>query len=286
MIIYLKHHQIDKNRWDEVIRTSSNGLVYALSWYLDTVSPGWEALIEDDYEYLMPLPVKKKIGVPYLVQPLFTQQLGIFSAHPVSPGKVRDFLNRIPAKFIRCHINLNDANPITPLKSLNQGVNYILPLNSCYQELWRGFDENTRRNIKKAGTAKITIARGSCEIFIENFCQNLRNPLPDSVFAILRNIMDNKIGEIYLVVNEREECIAGAFFINTLGRLIYLVSFSTHEGKEKSAMFFLMEYVLRKFSGSNRVLDFEGSSIPGVARFFKGLGATKILFPELRKGII
>jgi len=52
MIVYYKHNQIDFERWDKVITNSQNGLVYALSWYLNIVTPGWEALIEDDYEYI------------------------------------------------------------------------------------------------------------------------------------------------------------------------------------------------------------------------------------------
>jgi len=46
MIIYHKHHEIDRDRWDECIRKSFNGIIYAYSWYLDIVSPQWEALIE------------------------------------------------------------------------------------------------------------------------------------------------------------------------------------------------------------------------------------------------
>ena len=55
MICYLTHNQIDKQRWDECIAQSPDGLIYCWSWYLDVVHPGWEALVEDDYENVMPL---------------------------------------------------------------------------------------------------------------------------------------------------------------------------------------------------------------------------------------
>jgi hypothetical protein len=290
MVKYLKHSKIDYERWDNVIQTSPNGLVYALSWYLDMVSPGWEALVDGDYDYIMPLPVKRKFGVPYLIQPVLTQQLGIFSQHPVTAEKVKEFLKTIPAKFIRCYLNLNSGNFLDCSKSVTQGVNYILPLNASYPELYARFDENTRRNIRKAGSNKISIASCPPDVFITNFRQNIMKKEPKTVFPILKNILqfltDNHMGEIFSANNEKGECIAGACFIHTMGRIIYLVSFSSGEGKEKSAMFLLIEHILQEYSGSNWLLDFEGSSIAGVARFFKGFGATRSTFPEMRKGII
>jgi hypothetical protein len=62
------------------IARSFNGIVYAYSWYLDIVSPGWDALVKDDYKSVMPLTWRKKYGIKYLYQPFFTQQLGVFSS--------------------------------------------------------------------------------------------------------------------------------------------------------------------------------------------------------------
>ncbi len=42
---YLKHHEIDKQRWDACIQEARNAQIYALSWYLDVVTPGWEAIV-------------------------------------------------------------------------------------------------------------------------------------------------------------------------------------------------------------------------------------------------
>jgi hypothetical protein len=82
-IKHLAHIEIDRQKWDACILNACNSLVYAESWYLDIVSPNWEALILGDYEYVMPLPVKKKFGVSFLVQPPLTQQFGIFSSNKI-----------------------------------------------------------------------------------------------------------------------------------------------------------------------------------------------------------
>ncbi|OIP03307.1 MAG: hypothetical protein AUJ97_04685 [Bacteroidetes bacterium CG2_30_32_10] len=60
-IRYLKHKEIDKDKWDNCIEKAFNGIIYAYSWYLDIVSENWDALIEDDYKTVFPLTQKKKI---------------------------------------------------------------------------------------------------------------------------------------------------------------------------------------------------------------------------------
>ena len=49
-------------------------------WYLDIVHENWDALMEDDYERVMPMPViTKNWRISYIFQPFFVQQLGVFS---------------------------------------------------------------------------------------------------------------------------------------------------------------------------------------------------------------
>ena len=72
--------------------------------------PGWEALISENYEYIMPLPVKSKYKIPYLVQPILTQQLGIFSKNKINENIIEEFIKEIP--YFSYEINLNEHNPL------------------------------------------------------------------------------------------------------------------------------------------------------------------------------
>ena len=53
MISCLENKAIDKPKWDALIAECGN--IYAYSWYLDIVHPGWDALVDDDYQAVMPL---------------------------------------------------------------------------------------------------------------------------------------------------------------------------------------------------------------------------------------
>ena len=60
-IRHLRHNEINYSLWDKCITNAKNSLVYASTWYLDVVSPDWEALVAGNYEYIMPLPDRKSV---------------------------------------------------------------------------------------------------------------------------------------------------------------------------------------------------------------------------------
>ena len=106
-IEFLKRDDIDTTKWDNCIARSVNGIVYAYSWYLDIVAENWGALIADDYQAVFPLTYNKKYGISYIYQPLFTQQLGLFSVGSISHTLVSEFLQAIPSEFKFIAISLN-----------------------------------------------------------------------------------------------------------------------------------------------------------------------------------
>ena len=144
-IKHLKHAEIDVEKWDNCISQASNSLVYAESWYLNVVSPNWEALVGGDYEYVMPLPKKRKFGVPFLVQPPLAQQLGLFSKKDINEEILQKFIRKIP--YLNYHLNLNEQNEC---KNASAQPNYVLDLNRDFEDLRADFSKNTKRNVEKA----------------------------------------------------------------------------------------------------------------------------------------
>ena len=142
-IIHLRNKAIDYNRWDKCIGQAQNQLPYAFTWFLDVVSPSWEALVTEDYEYLMPLPVKSRYKIPYLVQPVLTQQLGIFSNLEITEDIVEKFIKEIP--YFSYELNLNGANIYS--KAIIY-PNLLLNLDALYVDIYKKFSKNTKRKIK------------------------------------------------------------------------------------------------------------------------------------------
>jgi len=280
-IRFVTNKDIDRTKWDQCIAHSSFGITYAYSWYLDHICQKWDALIGGDYQYVMPLVNNSKFGISYIYQPFFTQQLGIFSQVPVEPAIVDQFLNAIPKQFRLTDMNLNLGNTIPPGNfSTKANTTYHLNLQSEISEIRAAYNSNTRRNIQKAIQSKVSISQLSdVPLFMEFTRKNLKEKSPEiksrhysALQEVANYALTNGLGEIYVARNSENTMLASVFFVRTNHTSIYLAASSNQEGIEKSAMFLLIDTFIQRNAESQMILDFEGSNIPGVARFYAGFG--------------
>jgi hypothetical protein len=296
MIKYLEHSQINKSKWDECIHNSSNKNIYANSWYLDIVSKDWEALVEDDYETVMPLTWNKKYGINYLYQPFFTQQLGIFSTkNNLSESKVNELLLAIPSKYRFMEINLNIDNSLSDKSfEMKQGITHLLKLNKTYEVIKNGYSDNLKRNINKANKSEIKIVKDIniddlINLFRTNKGKEIDN-LKDKDYelfkklcnAIEQNATLNNIG----VVNKDGTLIAAAIFPEYLNQSVFLFSGLADEGKEIGAMPFLIDSFIKENVEKKLTLDFEGSLNTNLARFYKSFGSDERIYPQIKRNLL
>ena len=61
---YIKRKELNVSKYDACIENSVQEKIFGFSWYLDIVADQWDVLVLDDYKAVMPIPWRKKIGVP------------------------------------------------------------------------------------------------------------------------------------------------------------------------------------------------------------------------------
>ncbi len=290
MIRYTIHSDIDQKKWDQCIEQSLNPVPYSMSWWLNTVNPGWEALIEDDYEAVMPLTHKRKLGIHYLYQPFFSQQLGVFSSRVISATKTVAFLNAIPQKFRYIDIQLNRLNdPFESVFRCRLRNNYLLDLSDSYGELLSRYHRNCRRNVVKASHHHLKLKPGpGPAVFTRFVARHLDMKLKGinhDIYPLLEKICSMSLergnGEIVGVYDGVGELLATGWFVQHMHRCVFLVCGSTEKGRNAFAMYFLIDQIIRKKAGTETILDFSGSDIPGVAYFNAGFGAIKSSYPAV-----
>lgn len=291
MIKFLKHNKIDKKRWDDCINKSFNGNVYALSWYLDIVHPDWDALVENDYERVMPLTASTKFGISYMFQPFFVQQLGIFSTSQLSQNDVDRFIDAIPKKYRLIQYRLNSYNKVNYESDIiTKHRNVELDLIYDYQYLYNNYSNNTKRNLAKAEAAGLAINHNInpetiVNIFRNNKGKNVKH-WNDKEYERLLELIDTAIlHECCFVVGCNDldnNTIAGAIFMFSHDKIIFLFSGSEEAYKDKHALTMILDNVIREFSETQYTLDFEGSDNDGLARFYKGFGGSEVFYPELK----
>lgn len=291
-ILFLNNHQIDKARWDEAIDKSHNGLIYSYSWYLDIVSPGWHGLVSEGYKAMMPLTWRKRFGFEYLFPPFFTQQLGVFSKQPINTEVIKTFIAKIPSRYKFIDINLNSENMFLPEGfNFSKNINCTLSLNKSYEEIQVGYSQNLKRNLKKAhahhhlqivgmkeAIALIDLFRKNKGKGIKNFKEKEYEMLNDLISAAL----ERKMCEIYYAYYENR-LIAGAVFLRTRNRIIFLFSANNSEGKQHLAMPVLIDRYISMHQQRDVIFDFEGSNNAELARFYKSFGASESIYLKIKK---
>lgn len=294
-IKYISHQEIDIEKWDRCIADSINGIVYAKSWYLDRICEKWDALVFGDYLYVMPLVWNKKFGVLYIYQPFFTQQLGVFSKFVVHKEMVNAFLHAIPEKYRLVEMNLNYQNiPTSRRIHTKPNITYHLSLENPFKQLKENFSTNTKRNIKKAKDHQLSVSSlYNIDEFIGFTKKNLQKKSPEiktKHYECLKKIIGYavyyQLGELIGVFNHENQLVASVFFVRSNSKIIYLAASSSEEGTDKKAMFLLINHFIETHSNKNMVLDFEGSNIPGVARFYEGFGAHPVSYFSIRRNTL
>jgi hypothetical protein len=289
-IQYLSYYQIDKQKWDACITKAGNGLIYGYSLYLDTMAHYWDALILNDYEVIMPLTWNKKYGIHYLYQPFFTACLGLFG-DPITADLMTDFLRAIPAKFKYWDIYLNQANRFH-LKQfeLYDRVNYVLPLNNSYENIFKAYRINLKRNIKKATQLNCVIRKNiDIEEVIALALEQSQGVSPATTEDY--NRFKKLYGQLYAqqkattygIYLPSGQLVASCALFFSHRRAYYILVGNHPNGKTIGASHSLIDAFIKDYAGKDLLLDFEGSDISSLAFFYSSFGATAEMYVGLKQ---
>lgn len=270
---------VNVQQWDDKIHTAPEGLIYATTKYLNTIAQNWDALIVNDYEAIMPIPWKKKAGIKYAYTPAFTQQLGFIGNTENLPHQ--QIIKRIQSYFRYGSILLNFNNSLLaePL-TVDKKLNCTLSLQHPAETLISNFKDNHLQTINKA--------------LKQNMLYTKAVPTEQSIL-IYKELHGHKMKQVkdadyqkfstyciqHLTINcftrsvlsKTGELLATAIILNDGKRLYNIINCTTPEGKSSKANHYLFYCLIQEFAGQDLLLDFEGSSIPGVKAFYQSFGA-------------
>lgn len=284
----LKHTDINKTHWDICIENAPNGLLYSTSWYLDAVAPGWEALVAGDYEFIFPLPVKRKYGLKYLIQPNYIQKFNV-----IGKGVTKEVEEQFFKYLLKNYLYVNMRIVTSHLagkqfKGVN--INFELDLSKGYDELHSGFSKNHKKNINSALNKELHIEEErSYSELIEFTKENLSvktTHLKQRIWSDMQLLVSSieKEGEskILSVYSSGREKLATALITKHKNRWYLLFNSATNEGRKKRAHYLMLNHFIKENAGTNAILDFEGSNIQSIAYFFEGFGAVQSTYCTLK----
>lgn len=293
MINYLRNSEIDRARWDACLKDIPFVRPYAWSWYLDIMAPGWDALVDDDYLSVFPLPRKKKFGFSYIATPVFLQQLGLFTPDGDRVRIAEEFVSFIPEFYRLTDICIGQEVKV-PGYTLTPRYNYEMKLDRPYGDLWLSYMSDCRRNINIARRYPQEIVEdvkpGEIISLFRNNTAARAGVIRSSSYMGLDSLMEtcllNGNGRILGVRSPKGKLLWGMFVIEMRGRTTMLFTAGSRKSRELRTSYLVIDHLIKTCAGTGQVLDFAGSTVPSVAIFMRSFGGKRTTYWRLYRNTL
>ncbi|MGI9525949.1 MAG: hypothetical protein ACR2MS_02440 [Weeksellaceae bacterium] len=283
-INYISHDKIDFKRYDQTIEHSHFPTIYALSWYLDIVTKkNWDVLVYGDYRYVMPVPyarLKRNLMLKTVVQPMFCQQLGVFSSES-NQDILLAMVDKLKEKRITSY-QLNE-NLTSLLSNLNLRDNYILDLNQPYKAIYDDYRKDRKKDMRR-GLGKnwkikpIADVDSYMDLLLRH--SDYLNATSAQLLKELLQALDKRNLLIGKEIRDNDgHWMAMAYWVKSFNRQILLTSVRHQEYDQRGAFANLIDAFVKDYANQSLILDFEGSMIAGIADFNASFGAEKKQLP-------
>ncbi|WP_153796631.1 hypothetical protein [Foetidibacter luteolus] len=287
----LPEHKIDKCRWNTCVEAAAQQNIFMYSWALDALCDNWSGIVFNDYEAVMPVPWRKKAVLKYVYQVPFLPRISLMRtvARFEENGQVAGLLKK---NFNFVHSDF-DSLMFPPKWLLKQRVNYVLPLASSYDAIFRSrYTASCRKNIHKAVSRNCALAKKN------NLTEVIA--LYDSAYGALQTThskrdysaaetfakaaLERNMATLYSVENSvNAETLFASVILHEKQRLYYWLGAPSAAGRNARATYFFIDRLIYENAGKECTLDFEGSDIPSVASFYRQFGPDEERYFEVKK---
>ncbi len=221
----------------------------------------------------------RKWGMNALLNPRMTSYLGPVAAGPLQEEELTALYHKLPRHLLlEQKINPEAEISGTPVAAVQRipSPTYLLNLNNGEERLLENMKKSLRRQIRKA-ERNLETGSGSPEELALLFDAELRakvgrNLLPLPQLTALLDLLKGDKGFL-LASRASGQLTGGIAIVRNFRSYYYLIGAQNDKGRETGAMSGLMWAAIREARRREAPLfDFEGSSIPSIARFFSSFG--------------
>jgi lipid II:glycine glycyltransferase (peptidoglycan interpeptide bridge formation enzyme) len=280
--------------------------IFEKSWWLDAVAPNsWNAIeIEKNDEIVARLPyvVKKRMGLTLLTMPRLTQTLGPWlqdstAKYSKQLSHQKDLYGALIEKLphydyfcMKFHYSMTNWLPFY-WHGFNQTTyySYVLENIDDLDMVWNGFQENIRREIRKA--QKQVVVRKDLDVnkFLDinllTFQRQGKNlPYSPDLIQHLDAACDrNQARQMFFAEDAQGRIHAAIYIIWDEKSAYYLMGGGDPELRTSGATSLLMWEAIKFASTVTNKFDFEGSIIEPIERFVRAFGGRQIPYFQVSK---
>ena len=286
-VILIHRSQLDSTQWNDFIAASPQRILYAYSWYLDTVSPNWKALVLEkngQWQAVMPLPCRQKWGLNVVQQPFFCQLLGIFAHSNVDFQEASNLLlSQLTTSFRYVSIYSGRFAAQTVFRNslkIKKASNIVLPLHLPYAVLFQNYSNDRKTNLKRAqqfswNLHQSTDVESIIQLFQKNHSSQIAGGVSEKAYSLLRKItavLAHKKALRLVYATKDGHIEAGALFAIFENRIIYLFNAASPTGRKGNGRTWLIDQIIQEYAETDFVFDFESPQLPSIASFYQSFG--------------
>gem|GEM_PF-100270 len=284
-------------RIEDFITASPQGSIFCRPWWLEALAPGqWDYLTvfkNDQVGALMPIVWRVKDKKRIILLPPLTQTLGVLLprfdckyARAVSQEVklTSELIEKLPdyAYYVQ-NFNYNFTNWLPfHWAGFNQTTRYTYVIEdlSDLDQVWRGFRENIKTDVRKAEKQVQIVTEPDLERFLEvnelTFTrQGLTLPYPKELVRRLDETLSRQgARKMFFAVDDRNRVHAAAYLVWDRKSAYYLMGGGDPELRHSGATALTIWEALKFAARVTDKFDFEGSMMPRVEKFFRGFGGT------------
>jgi hypothetical protein len=306
--LLLSNKEINVHTWDAFVKASPQGMIYSCHYFISALEPEWYAVIvrsNDMIHAVMPLIQKKKAGMAYSTQPIFTQYWGImFRPAEANTAKafeqkrqwVKAIIKALPADIRLFNYNFSPAFDY-PLPffwngySVSPRYSNHIDLTQTAEQLWSNISEKARGHIRKTEKDGVTVTHGHdidtvIQIFRKAKEQKIKNMTPAHYRAIA-DIAHHyaALGMCHTIIanDEHGMPVAGTIYFNFNGTTIHFLGSTDPEYKGRGAMALIIWKAMQRAQADCKLFDFEGSMIEPIEQFFLSFGSVPTPYLNIKK---
>jgi|GEM_PF-2276972 len=225
MFRYIPFEEIEKNKWNGTVHYSANANNQGYHWYLKAVLKEWGAIVENDYETVVPVflePLK-----PYQYRLL--KELGPYSVNVLSTSRMKEILPLLKKHNKSSQYPLNNRVSSAHLDDYQQNKKYkaVFTGGKPYLELSESFGDEFLDQLYGDGYDDIKVMSGrKPEQIVAQLSDS--EEYKNALMRIMYNAMHRGVGFSNGIEDKQTgNILAISFFIGSPSCVTELVSFSS-----------------------------------------------------------
>ena len=257
MYRYVKFDDIEKDKWNGCVHYAHNGNIYGYYWYLKAVIKEWDAVVEDDYESVMPVLNRALTTEEYSLLPT----LGPYSVNVLNKTRITSMLELCQNHQIASWYPVTTAIGDRYLSDYDKKTTSrcILNVGKGYDTLSSMYREDVHESLSAGAPEFMKLVSG---IKPEKGINEMKLPLytKNAMLRIMYNAMHRGIGFSTGAVDSRDERILALTF--------YLVSHNTfyelysYDKTPKPLQHTLVDLTIRNHAGKPmKIITYNNSDL-------------------------